>query len=135
MMADFPQTFGRSSVVIKDSAGDVIDEKSGNPIAAFLETKDMDFDRRQYMKYVDVIVAEVTDAEELEKVDVNVGYRDSLDGDLTWVGPFSLADLAEALFMRITARYIRIRIASDSVGVFWRLAALEVFGRFHGRRF
>jgi hypothetical protein len=133
-MAEFPTTAGLTNVVIKED-GDVIRQITGNPIAAFLETKDLDFDRRQFLKYIDVITAEVTDAEQLENVDVNVGYRDTLGGTITWVGPFSLEELAEALFMRITARYVRIRIASDSVGVFWRLAALEVFGRFHGRRF
>jgi len=134
-MANFPDTFGQTIITIKDSNGAVIDQRTGNTVASFLETKDLDFDRRQFLKYVDVLVAEVTDADQLQKVDVNVGYRDTLDGNIIWVGPYSLADLAEALFMRITSRYIRIRIASDSVGVFWRLAAIEVFGRLHGRRF
>ena len=134
-MAHFPPTNGQSNITVKDSNGNVIAEKSGNPIAAFLETKDLDFDRRQFMKYVDVLVAEVDDAEKLGLVEVDIGYRNTLDGAINWTGPYSLADLAEALFVRITARYIRLRIASDSVGVFWRLGGMEVFGRLHGRRF
>lgn len=133
-MADFPKTVGAAQITVTED-GETVSVRSSTAIAAFLETKDLDFDRRQFMKYVDVVVAEVTDTEDLDKVVVNVGYKDNLKDDVTWVGPYTLAQLAEALFMRITARYIRMRIASDSVGVFWRLGSLEFFGRFHGRRF
>lgn len=134
-MADFPETIGNSVIRVKNPSGDVVSEVSGNPIAASLITKDIDFDQRQMLKYVDVVVAEVTDAARLALVNVEIGYRDSLSDAVQWLLPKSLEELDRALFCRITARYIKLRIQSDSVGVFWRLAALEVYGTSHGRRF
>lgn len=134
-MSHFPQTQGVSFIQVKNAAGDVIQELPGNPISALLETKDLDFDRRQMMKYLDVIVAEVTDAERINLVNVEIGFRDSLSEEVNWDLPRTLDELAKALFTRNTGRYHKIRILSDSVGVFWRLASLEVFGTSHGRRF
>lgn len=134
-MPHFPQTVGISLAKVKDSDGNVVSEHSGNPIAASLITKDLDFDSRSAMKYIDAVVAEVTDAEKLDLINVMLGYRDNLSEDVNWQTPQSLEELADVLFTRNTARYHKLQINSNSVGVFWRLGSLEFFGTTHGRRF
>lgn len=135
-MADFPKTIGSSFIRVKDSGGNVIRESSGNPIAAELISKDLDFGMRQMQKYVDVVIAEVTDAEKLGLVRLEYSHRDSLSDTLTKLAPpFTLDELARALFLRVTDRYHKISIQSDSVGVAWRLGSLEFYGTGHGRRF
>lgn len=134
-MANFPRTIGSSFVKVKNSAGTTIKTSSANPVAAQLVTKDLDLGKRELYKYIDAIVAEVTDASRLHLVNVQVSYRDNLSDDLTTLDPvFTLDDLAKILFLRVTARYIKIAIRSDSVGVRWRMGALELYGRGHGRR-
>lgn len=134
-MSHFPRTIGSSFVKVKNSAGTVIKTASANPVAAELVTKDLDLGKRELMKYVDVLLAEVSDAERINLVQVRVSHRNTLSEDLTEVDPiFTLDDLARMLFLRVTARYIKISIRSDSVGVRWRMGSLELYGRGHGRR-
>ena len=134
-MAVFPRTQGNLSLKVKDVDGTIINESSGGIIATFLQTKWMDFGDRGTLKYIDFILAELTDADRPELVSVTVEYKDNLGEEAQTEGSFSLQDLARFLDMRVTARYVRLTIQSDSVGVFWRLGALEVYGTSHGRRF
>ena len=133
---NFPRTIGRNILTVKANDGTIIERLSSNPIAAVLETRDMDFDARQAMKYVDVVLAEIADVKELNSIAVDIGWRDSLSDEINWL-PVAEQMTQEDFhfFIRLTARYFRFRIFSDSPGVFWRLSALEIFGRAHGRRF
>ena len=133
---DFPRTFGTTTLITSTADGTEISRITGNPIAAFLETKDMDFDARDARKLVDRIIVEVSEFAELEQVRLSVGTKNKLADSVDWLPePFLLSEDAAPLFMRLNARYYRLRIESDSVGVFWRLASIEIFGVVSGRRF
>lgn len=134
MADDFPKTQGSALVQVRDASGNLVAEYSGNPIAAELKTKDMDFDLRNAIKFLDAILFEVTEASLLSLVRVQVTFRDSLSDTPQELTPFNLDELDEFHFFREAARYFTFSIQSDSVGVFWRLGALEMFGTVEGRR-
>lgn len=134
-MANFPEVKGQAFIRIRDNDGNLIQTRSSNPVAAFLQTKDIDFGQRQALKYIDVFTMEVDGDVDLSGVTVNIGHRDNLNDEITWMGPFLLSELAEAVFTRFTARYVKLKISSISSTTFWQLGSIEVYGRTHGRRF
>lgn len=144
-MSHFPKTIGNSVVQVKNADGEIVSEFSGNPISAELVSKDLDFSGvstsgrrtggRSKDKYVDVVIPEVTDAKRVNLVNFVVAYRDKLSDELNELLPFTLGEKDPAIFVRNTAKFHKFTIRTDSVGVFWRLGALEIYGAADGGRF
>ena len=98
----------------------------------WIESKDIELDTRDH-KYIDTFNAELKNAGSTT-AKIKLGWRDRLEDEIKWSDWFSMSDLDNICWTRLTGRFFRIRIEDKGPETIWKLSALEFFGnRMKGR--
>lgn len=115
-------------------------DRNGASYICLAETKDFDFDNDAAFKYVDVVnlaLQVLSPSGAPWNLYVQVGYRPTLDADLTWTTPKAIQVQGNANFTAKinpggAGRYIRLRFYSQDADVQWRLSGYEIYARLGG---
>lgn len=116
-------------------------DRAGGAYTALGETMDFDFGDNTVFKYIDVIhvgLQTTIPSTQVRNLYVQVGYRPTLDADITWSVAKPIQIQGNANFTaKINpgsggGRYIRLRFFSQDVDVPWRVSSYEIYGRAGG---
>ena len=111
--------------------GQIISTNKGEK-ELWIESKDIELDTRAH-KYIDTFSAELKDAGETG-AKLKLGWRDRLEDPIKWSKWFPMSDLDKIQWLRMTGRFIRIRIEDVGPQTIWKLSAIELFGHAGGGR-
>lgn len=106
--------------------GQIISTNKGEK-ELWIESKDIELDTKTH-KYIDAVQAELKDAGET-KAKLKIGWRDRLEDPLKWSDWFPLSTLDKIHWLRLTGRFLRIRIEDVGPDTIWKLSAIELFGQ------
>lgn len=106
--------------------GQIISTNKGEK-EVWIESKDVEVSSRHH-KYVDALVAEMKDKGS-PTAKLKIGWRDRLEDEVKWTEWFPLQDSDNLCHLRITGRYLRIRIEDKGPETIWKLSAIELFGQ------
>lgn len=120
---------GQFQMTFTAPSGAVLYEVAGAPTSGFLESRDLEFGSRRAFKFIDAILVEL---EEVSGAQVQIGYRDDLETPVSWQELVGLSEDALPVYLRLSNKYFKIRVASEDGKTFWRLSALEFFGNKFG---
>ena len=117
------------------------DECLPDPYECIAETPDFDFGQPEHFKYVDTVevtLAKPDGAFPSQWLEVYVGVKDTLDGDIRWSAParMSLDGLGKGAFPRVNitaaGRYARVRFRSYGLGAQWQISSYRIVARLGG---
>lgn len=111
--------------------GQIISTNKGEK-ELWIESKDIELDSKHH-KYIDAFQAEVKDAGETT-AKMKIGWRDRLEDPIKWSDWFPLSNLDKIQWLRLTGRFLRIRIEDVGPETIWKLSAIELFGQNLGGR-
>lgn len=106
--------------------GQIISTNKGEK-ELWIESKDIELDTKTH-KYIDAFQAELKDAGETT-AKLKIGWRDRLEDPIKWSDWFGLSTLDRINWLRLTGRFLRIRIEDVGPETIWKLSAVELFGQ------
>jgi len=129
---------GNAVILRTDANGTMINYPAvaSGSVNLFAESKDLDFGHHDKQKYVDrfVFALKAPAGVDVPALSVNIGYRDSLEDSVTWLGA-RIIELDNPHYqLRTTARFFKIKITDDFPVAQWKLTQIEVYGRIVGGR-
>jgi hypothetical protein len=133
-MPNSSEAYGLTTITVYDQNDNIVFKKGGNPVSFDLVTKYLDFGDRLLIKYVDVVLMEMAEAQNLEFIEPYLEYQD----DLSLAPTRDMLPLErgwEPNFVRASGRFFRLRIESEAPDVFFRLGKIEMYGSPQSRRF
>lgn len=101
--------------------------------AIYATTKDLDLGDPTKEKYIDTIVFDIDAIEEVAGLQVEVGYRDRLQDDTTWLAaqPLTLDDPIASC--RVTARFFTLKFSDTMPEHQWAIRRIEFYGKVLGK--
>lgn len=124
---------GQVTIIKRDAGGAVIFTRTGFAFVQ-METADLHLGHTNVAKYIDAVRLDIYDLRGSSFPTVEVGYRDNLSQDITWLSEQTLAEGTQMVYLRVTAKLFRIRVNLKTNDGFFVLSGLEFFGAAAGRR-
>lgn len=99
-------------------------------LEAWVQTKPLDLDSPNYMKYVDILMVQLRRMSGQFRIEL--GTQDNLDDPIVW-SPVQVLDEAFApAYFRAGGRFISLRFGSVAKGADWALSGFDVWGTSNG---
>jgi len=99
-------------------------DADGAPLPAFVQSGFFDIGDGDRFSFVDQVIPDFND--QAGPVQVTLTAQSSPDGGVASKGPFAVQPTTPYISPRLRGRQVALRLASNTVGAFWRLGALRL---------
>ena len=100
-----------------------------------LETTDLDLGVPGKEKYIDVLLPLMAEDSNFAGVSLTVGTKDHIGDAIVWGLPETLEAGMQPIYVRLTARYFRLRLQGATNSAFFVWSAIDFYGSVDGDRF
>lgn len=107
-------------------------DADGSALTSYIQTTPMALGSTELLKTLDNVKVALTGLE--GSLSLYVGTQATLTSTVTWNGPYSVSEAYQAIYSRVSGRWITLKFISSAVGDAWAVSGFEVFGRRGGIR-